>query len=592
MTLRVLRRALFGAALLTAGGASAQDLTLVPPDGQSSSFRSVLGDVNRDGVQDYALSDSGFGSDPSVLVFDGDTGDLLYDLRSPEGGSGTRFGFGLDLGDVDGDCFADVVVGAPGANDRAGAVYVFSGRTGELMMTLTSPNPAGSGIGGFGAAIDVTNVAGFFVSDIVVGSSAETVDGVVGAGRAYVFLGSYFSRYRGLLVATLEPPTPTRFGAFGFKLASADFNRDWRNDPVVATSFGGDDAFSAGRADVFRGGFFALRQNRLLATVIPPDLAYDPDVAFEPPSGILDMATGDFDGDHRPDLALALPEAGPDADNLGAGVVYVYTNPNAEAPALTITSPNAVGSPEDPFEGGGFGSGLSAADLDGDGDAELVIGASSEDGQGGTGSGVVYVVDGRDGSVVRQIDVPPSARPASFRSFGFDVDARRDRRGSRVLVADVGSNEGYVYINPLAEDAARADYARIVAQAEADGVDPSTRLAVPVFTPEQAAGPGAEAQDAEAVGLQMAGLTDAEPALTVAPNPSAGRAQVSFTLSEATDARVAVYDALGRQVAVLAQGTLAAQSHTFQVQGLAAGAYVVRMDGAGVSLTSRLTVVR
>ena len=589
MTHRVLRCALLGAALLTAGGASAQDLVLTPPDGVSASFRNAIGDVNRDGAKDYVVS-GGFGGTPSVLVYDGKTGDLLHDLRDPQGDSRSQYGFDIAVGDVNADWFADVVVGAPGANGSEGAVYVFSGRTGDLMMTLASPNAEAGGR--FGISVNVSNVIGYFVSDILVGASSETVDGVASAGRAYVFLGSYFSRYRGLLAATLESPTPTRFGAFGFRLEAADFDRDWQGDPVVAATF----ETTEGRAYVFEGGFHALREGRLLATITPPEVEYDLDRLFDVPSGILSMATGDFDGDHRPDLALGLPEAGVTGDQAGAGVVYVYTNPDADAPAYTLTSPGAVPTDsDDPVGGGGFGRGLSAADLNANGRAELVAGASSEDGEGGFGDGVAYVFDGRDGSMLRRIDAPAPSQPAPFRSFGFDTAAARDHKGTRLLVTDAGANESYVYLQPLAgegEQPMPQAQARIVAEAETEGVDPTTRLRVPTFTAEDVASDDAEAQDALAVGLSVLADEAGESALAIAPNPSAGRAQASFTLAEAVEGRVAVYDVLGREVAVLTQGTLAARAHTLTVEGLAPGAYVVRLEAEGQAQTVRLTVVR
>jgi hypothetical protein len=82
--------------------------------------------------------------------------------------------------------------------------------------------------------------------------------------------------------------------------------------------------------------------------------------------------------------------------------------------------------------------------------------------------------------------------------------------------------------------------------------------------------------------------------LAVAPNPTAGRAQVAFELGAPADVRVAVYDALGREVAVLAEGARGAGLHRAAVEGgaLPAGLYVVRVVAAGRARTARLTVVR
>ncbi|HLA64444.1 MAG TPA: T9SS type A sorting domain-containing protein, partial [Rhodothermales bacterium] len=83
-------------------------------------------------------------------------------------------------------------------------------------------------------------------------------------------------------------------------------------------------------------------------------------------------------------------------------------------------------------------------------------------------------------------------------------------------------------------------------------------------------------------------------ALQVAPNPVRDRAAVTLTLDRAQTATVAVYDALGRRVAMLHDGALTAGTHalTFDTAALPAGLYVVRASGDGLALTHRATVVR
>ncbi|MEM0962485.1 MAG: T9SS type A sorting domain-containing protein, partial [Bacteroidota bacterium] len=80
--------------------------------------------------------------------------------------------------------------------------------------------------------------------------------------------------------------------------------------------------------------------------------------------------------------------------------------------------------------------------------------------------------------------------------------------------------------------------------------------------------------------------------LRVFPNPSAGVAAVQVTPAEAGPARVAVYDALGRQVAVLHDGPLPAGTTRLSSGALSPGLYVVRVDGPGLAETRQLTVVR
>ena len=84
-------------------------------------------------------------------------------------------------------------------------------------------------------------------------------------------------------------------------------------------------------------------------------------------------------------------------------------------------------------------------------------------------------------------------------------------------------------------------------------------------------------------------------ALTIGPNPTGGAATVRLGLPAPADVRVAVYDVLGRRVATLASGALAAGTHGLPLDAapLAPGVYVVRAEvGGGAVLVRRVTVAR
>lgn len=80
----------------------------------------------------------------------------------------------------------------------------------------------------------------------------------------------------------------------------------------------------------------------------------------------------------------------------------------------------------------------------------------------------------------------------------------------------------------------------------------------------------------------------------VSPNPARGTVRVPVALVEAGDARLAVTDALGREVAVLLDGRqpAGAREVAWDVAGLPAGLYVVRLEAGGRSLSQTLTLVR
>lgn len=78
-----------------------------------------------------------------------------------------------------------------------------------------------------------------------------------------------------------------------------------------------------------------------------------------------------------------------------------------------------------------------------------------------------------------------------------------------------------------------------------------------------------------------------------APNPTTGVAQASLTVQQSQSVRVALYDALGREVALLLDGPVqAGTSETVRVEGLAlpAGVYLIRAQGETFIQTQRLVI--
>jgi hypothetical protein len=129
------------------------------------------------------------------------------------------------------------------------------------------------------------------------------------------------------------------------------------------------------------------------------------------------LASGDFDGDGRADLAVSAP---------GQDTVAVLHGAADGLGAQRVSTVRAGGMRLDPGEGG-YGSRIGAADMNGDGFDDLIVGAPAAD-PGPAGSGAIQIVfGGSDGfSTPAQTVVRPMDELSSF--------------GTRLRVGDVNGD--------------------------------------------------------------------------------------------------------------------------------------------------------
>lgn len=134
----------------------------------------------------------GASGEGKAYLLDVADGDVVREFASGDpSGTDDRFGQAVaDVGDVDGDGASDLLVGAPTRNvdgaDDAGKVYMFSGATGEILLTRTSPNSSREGYFGYSLAV-VRDTENGSPEALCAGAFAETVGRASRAGRLYCF---------------------------------------------------------------------------------------------------------------------------------------------------------------------------------------------------------------------------------------------------------------------------------------------------------------------------------------------------------------------------------------------------------------------
>lgn len=317
------------------------------------------GDLNGDGWPDLLVGaidyDQGETDEGALFVYYGSDGGFASepDRILVSGQSDSDFGACVAAGDLDGDGFDEVIVGAPrydNGQNNEGAAFVFSGSAGGVAAAFAQRLEADDVGARFGSSCAVGDVNGDGLDDLIVGAH-----GFGAGGAALVYHGSS----SGLSTTAQAVLLPGASGAqFGISVAAGDINADGFDDLVAGanryqngeTFEGAAFVFLGSAAGVTLGAHAILESNQSLA------------------NGGASVAIADLNADAFDDVIVGAP--GFDAGEADEGVVLIY-----DGSALGVSAPfdrmlefNQAGAL--------FGSDLSAADLSGDGIADLGVGAT------------------------------------------------------------------------------------------------------------------------------------------------------------------------------------------------------------------------
>jgi predicted nucleic acid-binding Zn-ribbon protein len=422
----------------------------------------MAGDVNGDGYNDMVIgapfnSENGNYAGQVYLILGGPTGWRQdFDLGTADAswwGENKEDQAGMAVagaGDVNGDGFDDIIVGAF-ANDEVcdmcGKVYLIFGKTDGWQMDLSLAKVDASIVGtqtseeaGFSVA-GIGDVNGDGFDDIAFGAPANSDYGQY-SGRVYVFFGKADNWFLGMKDGNADAAFygSVDYDNAGYSVAGAgDVNKDGYDDIIIGAPYNDDSSNDAGAAYINFGktsGWvmdFNLKSSdaRLLGEK-------DTDNA-----GAAVAGAGDINKDGYDDVLIGAPYSDCDGTKGDGGQTYVMLGK-----PTGWSNPQFLGTADASFWGqedkDRIGVSLSSAgDINSDGFDDILIGAPYDQ-DSGSEAGQVYLILINPTSLSMDTDIGVAAY-ASFQGesdaayAGISVSGGQDVNGDGIPDILIGS---------------------------------------------------------------------------------------------------------------------------------------------------------
>ena len=442
-------------ALGSLNGSDGFRLTGAAAGDQAGRAVSGAGDVNGDGFADLLIGAfwadaNGSNSGAAYVIFGGAGGFpasiALGSLNGSDGfrltgaAAGDQAGFSVSgAGDVNGDGFDDLLIGAFGADPNgslSGAAYVvfggasvgsggpialgsLNGSDGFRLTGVAAVDFAGRAVSGAG------DVNGDGFDDLLIGAYGADPNGDYSGAAYVVFGGASVGSSGAIALSTLNNSDGFRLTGVaavdfaGYSVSGAgDVNGDGFADLIIGAfgvntgqfndiSNSGSAYVVFGGASVGSGGTVALGSlNGNNGFVLKGTAVYDS-------AGFSVSGAGDVDGDGTDDLLVGAPGADPNGDDSGSAYLVFGRGDTVEVALGELTGPDGFalkGAAANDTAGEAVSN---AGDVNGDGFGDLLIGAPYADPHGSY-SGAAYVVFGKAGGFAGSVDLGSLTGSAGF----------------------------------------------------------------------------------------------------------------------------------------------------------------------------------